>query len=53
MSVKFSSMELSQVIALASHPGMTYAEVLRAWKAKKRGKHLSDPNTMAPGNPHL
>ena len=37
----------------ASHPGMTYAEALRAWKAKKRGKHLSDPNTMDPGGPHL
>lgn len=37
----------------ASHPGMTYAEALRAWKAKKRSKHLSDPNTMNPRGPHL
>lgn len=37
----------------ANHPGMTYAEALRAWKAKKRGKHLSDPNTMDSGGPHL
>lgn len=37
----------------ANHPGMTYAEALRAWKAKKRGKHLSDPNTMNSGGPHL
>ena len=37
----------------ANHPGMTYAEALRAWKAKKRGKHLRNPNTMDPGGPHL
>lgn len=37
----------------ANNPGMTYVEALRAWEAKKRGKHLSDPNTMAPGGPHL
>ncbi len=37
----------------ASHPSMTYAEAIRAWKAKKRGKHLSDPNTMDSGGPHL
>ena len=37
----------------ANHPGMTYAEALRAWKAKKRGKHLSNPNTMDSGGPQL
>ena len=36
-----------------NHPGMTYAEALREWKAKKRGKHLRNPNTMDPGGPHL
>ena len=37
----------------ASHPGMTYAQALRAWKAKKRGKYLSDPNSIDSGGPHL